>query len=424
MRGWIAVLSVVAAGAIAGVAASTAQFTDLSPDLAREPAIGYYTTPATDAVAQLKANISSGAARLAFDEATGYLRSVLDALELPVDSQLLVFARNSLQNRYITPRNPRAIFFNDAVAVGYIHGAEYLEIAAHDRRQGVVFYTIDQKRREEPVITRTDFCLQCHSANATVEVPGMLVRSIVTEPSGATVPRFANYVTDHRSPFDERWGGYYVTGRAAVTHLGNTTLADRSSPDPVVTSAGLDIASLAGRFDAEHYPTAHSDVVALLVFEHQMRMMNLITRIGWEARMVEGTRAAADVLRHAANEVVDYLLFVDEAPLDGPVSGTSGFAESFSARGPRDRRGRSLRDLDLTARLLKYRCSYMIYSDAFDALPPPARDAIYRRMWQVLSGADGSDRYRRLSDADRRAVIDILRDTKKDLPDYFQADTH
>jgi hypothetical protein len=159
--------------------------------------------------------------------------------------------------------------------------------------------------------------------------------------------------------------------------------------------------------------------VSLLVFDHQVRMMNLLTRIGWEARSLahagKNDEQAAAALRNAAVEVVDYMLFVDEAPLSG-VKGSSTFAETFSAKGPRDSRGRSLRDLDLERRLMRYPCSYLIYSDAFDRLPLPAKDAIYSRLWQVLSGTDKAANYARLSAADRQAVIEILRETKKDFP--------
>jgi len=140
------------------------------------------------------------------------------------------------------------------------------------------------------------------------------------------------------------------------------------------------------------------------VFNHQMRMMNLITRLGWEFRL----RKAGE-LDDAVREFVDYLLFVDEAPLPAKVRGTSGFAEKFAAQGPRDSLGRSLRELDLTHRLMKYPCSYMIYSVAFDGMPEAAKAAVYRRMWQVLSG-----------DKNRRAVIEILRETKSGLPDYWR----
>ena len=117
---------------------------------------------------------------------------------------------------------------------------------------------------------------------------------------------------------------------------------------------------------------------------------------------------------------MDYLLFVDEPPLRGRIQGTSGFAEKFQARSPRDHQGRSLRQFDLEQRLMRYPCSYMIYSEAFDALPLGVKESIYGRMWQILSGRDGADKYRRMSPADRQAVVEILRDTKPGLPAYFQ----
>ena len=158
------------------------------------------------------------------------------------------------------------------------------------------------------------------------------------------------------------------------------------------------------------------------VFDHQLRMMNLLTRIGWESRTLahEGRSQAAiaTALRNTAVEVVDYMLFVDEAPLSG-VRGSSGFAESFSARGPRDSKGRSLRDLDLQRRLFTYPCSYMIYSAAFEQLPSAAKSAVYARLWEVLSGAGRAPKSSRLSPADRNQIIEILRETKKDLPASF-----
>jgi hypothetical protein len=162
--------------------------------------------------------------------------------------------------------------------------------------------------------------------------------------------------------------------------------------------------------------STHSDLVALLVLEHQARMTNLITRLGWEARL---GKDAERPLEHSAAELVDYLLFVDEARLPGPIAGTSSFAADFAARGPRDGQGRSLRDLALTDRLLKYRCSYLIYSEAFDALPPAAKTLVYSRMWNVLSGEETDPRYAVLSAAERRAIVEILRDTKAGLPRYF-----
>ena len=424
----LTISSVVAAGLVAGVMASPAQIPDTSPDLVREPAIAYFTSPASDRVAELNGKLQSGAVRLTFDDARGYLPSVLEALRLPVASQVVVFSKTSVQAARVTPANPRAIYFNDAVSVGYIHDAAYLEFAAQDPRQGVIFYTLDQRRPvagdAAPTIERRDFCLSCHNGNATSEVPGMVVRSIVTMSTGQTAPRFGNYVSDHRSPFDERWAGWYVTGAAgAMTHLGNALLIDRDHPEGLVTSETLHVGSLAGKIDTNAYLSPYSDIAALLTFNHQMRVMNLLTRVGWEARLAAG-RPESDrtsLFSGMARELVDYLLFVDEVPLPSAVKGGSGFAETFAAQGPADRQGRSLRQLDLDRRLLRYPCSYMMYSAAFDALPAGAKDAVYRRLWQVLAGDDQSPKYARLSPSDRRAIVEILADTKNDLPAYFTA---
>jgi hypothetical protein len=197
--------------------------------------------------------------------------------------------------------------------------------------------------------------------------------------------------------------------------------------------ASHELVSTEGLFDADGFRALSSDIVAHLVFAHQTGMTNLLTRAGWEARAADpslhqpftptpGEEARIGVMMNGvASEVVDYLLFIDETTLNDPVRGGSGFAERFSTVGPRDRKGRSLHELDLNRRLMKYPCSYLIYSPAFDALPPGAKDPIYRRLWQVLSGQERDARYRSaLSLADRQAIVEILRDTKKDLPPYFQ----
>jgi len=204
-----------------------------------------------------------------------------------------------------------------------------------------------------------------------------------------------------------------VTGAQVPSrHLGNVQVYH--APKSYVRAAVAPVLATVGtKINAESYLTPYSDVVALLVLNHQAQMTDLITRIGWEARV------GSPRLREVAAELVDYMLFVDEANLPSAVKGSSGFAESFTAKGPRDSKGRSLRDLDLTHHLLRYPCSYMIYADAFDALPAVARDAIYARMWEILSGSDKDQRYARLSAADRSAIVEILRETKKNLPVYF-----
>jgi len=382
------------------------------------PAIGYGGLT-TDRVAVLNAKLRRGEARLEFDARGGYLRSLLEALDIPVESQMAIFSGTSLQARLINSRNPRTIFFNDSVSVAWMAGG-LIEVASLDPRQGAVFYLLPQVAAATPQLFPDTRCLGCHYSTATLGIPGFLVRSIPSAIDGMILPWLGNYTTDHRSPIDERWGGWYVTGRGAGRHLGNAPITDRTIRDVEVQPANLAVASLDDRFDTRQYLSPLSDIVSLLVFDHQMRMMNLLIRLGWEARIVEHERRPdpATALGPVAAEVVDYLLFVDEAPLQA-VKGTSGFAERFSALGPRDSQGRSLRDLDLERRLMRYPCSYMIYSEAFDALPAAARNAVYQRMWTVLSGADPAAKYARLSTTDRRAVIEILKDTKRDLPAFF-----
>ena len=391
----------------------------------KHPAIEYYTKPTHDLIAELDRRIEAGALRLDFDEGSGYLRPVLDALHVAVDSQMLVMSKTGVQGLYTGPANPRAIFFNDAVTVGYIRGAPLLELAVQDPEQGVIFYTLDQKPHARPTFERRPACLSCHQAYSTLHVPGMLARSVFMAPDGLPLSQFGSYDADDRTPFRRRWGGWYVTGtEGGLRHIGNAVVTDIEKRETIVSDSTLHRISLESLFDARGYASAQSDIAALMVFQHQGRMTNLITRVGWEFR-VAAYEHRIDLtdgpLRDAVSELVDYLLFVDEEPLTAAIKGTSGFAETFAAQGPTDRRGRSLRQLDLEHRLLRYPCSYMIYSAAFGALPADVRGAIYGRIWDVLSRRDESPKYARLSADDRRAVVEILRETLSDLTAQFRA---
>jgi hypothetical protein len=390
---------------------------------ADDPAIAYATTPLSNPVDELNRRLEDGSTRLVFAGRAGYLGSALDALALPIDSQLLLFSKASLQGRLIGPSNPRALFFNDRVALGWVRDGDVLEVATHDARAGVVFYTLEQRAAERPVFKREFRCLGCHVTGDTQGVPGLLMFSAT--PDGDDDRHVKNVATDQRTPIGERFGGWFVTGGGAAPHLGNRVPALGGGP-------AASLASVEGLFDPDGFRAPSSDIAGLLAFSHQTHMTNLLTRASWDARAVDpalhpgaaaatSTEAVAMFMRVIAEEVVDYMLFVDEAPLPAPVAGRSAFAERMSARGPRDRRGRSLYELDLTRRLLKYPCSYLVYAPAFDALPPLAKGPIYQRLWQVLSGQAREPRYRVLSREDRQAVLEILRDTKPDLPAYFSA---
>jgi hypothetical protein len=436
---------VVVAAIVATGVAATGQLTErpLARALAH-PAIGYYAQPAHDLVTELSRHIEEGTARVIFDERTGYLPSVLDALHVPVASQMLVMSKTGVQGLYTGPSNPRAIYFNDAVTVGYIRGAPLLELAVHDPQQGVLFYTIEQKPQARPLVERRAACLSCHQNYATLHVPGLVARSVFMAPDGLPLGQFGSYDTDDRTPFRRRWGGWYVTGEdGSMRHLGNAVMTDTVKHEAIVSDSAMRRLAPDALFDGNGYLSKQSDIAALMVFQHQAHMMNLITRLGWETRIAtyprteETGETAENAERHfsaisprsavfsgplkdTVTELVDYLLFADEEPLPAAVKGTSGFAELFAAQGPADRRGRSLRQLDLDRRLMRYPCSYLVYSAAFGALPAEAKTAVYVRTWDILSGHDTSPKYARLSEADRRAVMDILRDTLHDLPADFR----
>jgi hypothetical protein len=253
----------------------------------------------------------------------------------------------------------------------------------------------------------------------------LLVRSVFMAPDGLPLAQFGSYDADDRTPFRRRWGGWYVTGAGeSLRHIGNAFVTDTEKREAIVSDSAFHHLPPERPFDPGGYVSTQSDIAALMVFGHQSRMTNLITRLGWESRVAAYDRRidlTGGALKDAVSELVDYLLFVDEEPLPTAIQGTSGFAETFAAQGPVDRRGRSLRQLDLEHRLLRYPCSYMIYSAAFRALPADVRAAVYGRMWDVLSGREAGPRYARLSAADRRAVVEILRDTLQDLPNDFVA---
>ena len=388
-------------------------------------AIQYWQTRPDDPVSRLAQRLELGTDTLVFrPDGTGYLASVLQQLRVNTDSQGLVFSKTSSQAAKISPRNPRAIYFADDVAVGFVRGGEVLELAARDPRQGISFYTLDNQSPVRPVLTRRDTCLRCHDGPATGGVPGMFVSSVFPSASGTPEPTGA-IVTDHRTPFGDRWGGWYVNGRHGESrHRGNAVAPNPAQPDVLETVGTQNLRSLSGRVDVNGYLTPVSDIVALLTFEHQTQMTNLITRLGWEARIAQyasGTTALSPSLVATVEALVAYMLFADEPPLREPVEGVSSFTRTFGERGPRDRRGRSLREFDLRTRLFRYPLSYMVYDAAFDALPGPVLDHVYRRLFDVLTGKeDHPHPLARLTRADRRAILEILKDTKPALPEYWR----
>jgi hypothetical protein len=475
-----------------------------------EQVIHYETgAPLRDPVAQLQQKLDRGSTRLKFEGERGFLPDVLKALRVPVSSQTLVFSKTSSQRAHTSPHTPRALYFNDEVSVGWAPGNEVIDLAAMDPERGTLFYTLDQSSNAPPRFARRNDCMQCHIGPKTMNVPGWLVRSVYTDVSGKPLGNVEGFVGGHNSPIETRWAGWYVTGNAgSARHLGNLFAKNVNAIEPSVSVTPLDLLELARVFDTRPYPSSGSDVVALLVLEHELRMQNLITYANYETRYAlaewaqsekgRGTEGAswhndwsADILvrselklhrvqsmrpgpmslrtgmsalrfgiemppgadglqlcsvmlpepgdPHAApagssgrsdwprqrialagEMLLEYMLFRNEAPLKGPITGSSDFAGQFQAMGPRTTDGRSLRDFDLHTRLFKYPCSFLIYSPAFDALLPPMKEYLWQRLARILTGRERTGVYASMPDADRRNILEILRETKPEFAQWLE----
>ena len=382
--------------------------------------IDYNEATPENAISRLQARLLSGQTRLEFDSRKGYISSLLEALEIPASSQMLVFSKTSLQRERISPKNPRAIFFNDDIYIGWIPGAPLIELSVADPKMGGVFYTLEQTEVERPKFVRTDQCLECHASSKSMGVPGHLVRSFETDEEGVVDLITGISQVNHRTPFEERWGGWFVTGtHGDQPHRGNLIgKAAHRQQERTPNFAG-NLTALSNYFEVANYPSSGSDIVALMVLEHQTHMHNYITRLNYESTMMLKTYGHVNYLRSILEGFLKYLLFTEEAPLNGQITGTSSFAFEFEKLGPRDRKGRSLRELDLRTRMFKYPCSYLIYSEAFDALPQAAKEKIYARLYEILSGKDQSEAFTRVTGEQRGQILEILRETKKDLPAYW-----
>ncbi len=386
--------------------------------------------PAGDAVARLAARLDRGEVTLGrgggaqSDHGQSLLRAVLAALDVPVDSQVLVFSKTSVQAAHISPARPRAIYFRDDVMVAHVPGTPGLEAVAIDPARGPVFYALTVGAGGAPAFTATHTCLKCHHGPNTAGVPGVFVGSVVPGPNGAPLRDDTAIITDHRTPFAERWGGWFVTARRGEPpSRANAVAANPANRASLVRDVPRNVTVLFGLVDPSAYLAPTSDIVALMTLEHQTQMQNLLTRVAWQARVAEAAMPGAPLayagLAADLADLVDYLTFADEVPLPEPVQGVSTFAATFARRGPTDRRGRSLRDFDLRTRLFRYPVSYLLLSPAVDALPGAVRTELYRQVYERLTG-HAPVRAGAPTVADRRAAVAIVRDTARGVPSSWR----
>jgi hypothetical protein len=381
---------------------------------------------ADNPVARLGAQLEAGAATFEGNsDAFGILPPLLRRLGIQADSQVLVFSKTSLQTEFISPRHPRAIYFNDDVYVAFVQDSNVLELATVDAIQGPAFYTMEARQGAGVRLElRTYECSSCHGMMPRANLN---IQSVVPTAEGVPFDLLSGVqppIITHRTPFEDRWGGWYVTGtHGTMRHRGNAVAADPARPFDLEQEGTQNITRLDEKLDTTAYLAPTSDLVALMTLEHQVHMHNLLARTARHARAAaesEWTNAAARKIFDAGvEELIAYMLFTDEAPLREAVRGVSTFSATFGQRGPFDRRGRSLREFDLSTRLFRYPLTYMIYSEQFQSLPARATDAIYQRLFYRLRTGVGMPS---LSPDDRRAIVGIVRETKEGLPDYWVTD--
>ena len=379
----------------------------------------YSAATPNDVISRLQEKIDSGEVKLAFDEQHGYLSSLLGLLNIPSSSQALVYSKTSFQLDTIAPWSPRAIYFNDDVYIGWVQRGRVIEVAAVDPKLGAVFYTLDQNEEGKPRFQREfNNCLQCHdSTSNTGGVPGFVVQSVYADRYGYPLPSSQNPVSSDRTPLRERFGGWYVTGtHGDQLHMGNFVAPEAAHEigNAKIFIERLDlkptgnVSDLSSRFNTEPYLQPKSDIVSLMLLVHQTYLHNLMTIASTETRLEENSSNKAEAL-------VKGLLFVREAEITAAIKGSEQFAKDFTAVGPKDRKGRSLRELDLTTRMMKYQLSYLIYSTGFDGLSNSVKGYVYRRLNEILTGKDQSHEFQHLTAANRKAILEILRETKPDF---------
>ena len=396
-----------------------------------QPPINYDSKTPKDRVAGLVQKLESGESKLRWDDNFGWLPDILRKLDIAPSTQTLVFSRTSQQHRKIRPSSPRAIYFNDDSYVGYVRSGDFLEIAAVDPDLGAVFYTLDQKKSDSVLFNRDSInCLACHESHKTQGVPGFLVRSVYPKSNGHPDFRFGTTHTDHRTPFSDRFGGWYVTGNhGKMRHRGNVVVkSDAENAESAIDcDAGANLAELPKIAMANSYLKPTSDIVALMVLEHQTQFHNYVTKANYETRRALHYQSEMNELferdkefqsdttkrriQAVADKLVEYLFFCNEFELTNPIQGHAEFEQVFRSSSIRDSKGRSLRDLDLQKRLLKYPCSYLIYSDSFKALHPAAGKAVKDGVIAVLTGQNHSEKFSHLQDNTRKVILEILSDT-------------
>ncbi len=395
-------------------------------DFFEMPPILYSKTASQDAVTRMQQDLENGDWVVTPTSGKEFLRAVLDRLNVPVESQVLVFSKTSLQNSFINHKNPRAIYFSNDIYVAWVPGGK-IELIAEDAQLGPVFYTLTMPRKSKPPLIKreTDSCLQCHADSRTEGVPGLFIRSVIPDKNSHALLNYGTTLVHDSTPIQKRWGGWYVTGKSDSPHLGNQQSIEGENLIPQKQN----VPHLNSFIDTTKYLQPESDIVALMILEHQCRIHNLLTkakygyrRATWFQKSIQQNLPINDPngmswknADQSADEILSALLFEDEIELeeDG-VQGGERFKDAFLSRDIAPSSGRGLRSLKLYRHLFKYRCSYMIYSKAFRHLPKPVKERVIIKLKQALSD-EGTPKFAYLSLREKQKIRAILNDT---LPSF------
>ena len=387
------------------------------------PPHNYWKASPQDPATLLHRKLEAKTQTLAADaDPKTFLRAYLDALQVPVSSQVLVFSKSSLQRTFVHGHNPRAMYFNEDTYVGWMPGG-LIEVTGIDPVLGGVFYifNVPDKKETVPVFERRESCMGCHAGGPTSFLPGLMVRSLFTGEDGRTFGEAGEHNGGHHTPFGTRWGGWFVTGAPTqMKHLAN-----------VFTTRGRDAQS-AGEMGKVMPAGTHlapgSDVLAMMLHDHQCKAVNVCMEANYRLRTVlhkaGGDKPVAEraipsddmeMAREQAQKVAAFLLFTEEIALPAPVAGEAGFKKDFAGNRQPDKAGRSLKDFNLKTHLMQHRCSYMIYSAAFRGLPAAFQKMVFSELRSALTVEAKDSPGAHLPAEERKAVHQILSET---LPDY------
>ena len=348
------------------------------------------------------------------------MTSLLKILGISPSTQTLVFSTTSLQLSRISPENPRAIYFNEDIYVGWVPGGK-IEVIGIDPEWGAITYIfeIPLPQSNPSHIQRATRCMNCHASGDIGGVPGLLISSVVPGPGGGSLDAFRQAKSGHSVPFSERFGGWHVTGTHGILkHWGNLTGTLSSTVLKTIPNKP------GQRFPLARYPVPTSDILAHLLFEHQVGFVNRAVSATYRTRAVLagsvptiGDSDVSTFLDREAKALVRYLLFADEAKL--PASGVNGdplLLKDFTKNRRQNKMGFSLKDLDLSTRIFRFRCSYMIYSDSFAGIPPELKTRVFYQLEQALSIETASPDFAFLPISEKRTIRSILKETLSGLP--------